>query len=245
MKNRLNLNIRFSNISNKQLTKYLTLGLYIIAFVFNIHISNAQSTCPEDESGFTMPITAEVVTDDARYPWGYGNYKVRTLNGRREIKVDWTSVINFGIYGLTNEEFKELFRLTLIVREFGVCPYTGNKQITFFESTTCSKKVRCYFKMAQTSEVECSEGPAIDPPPYLQWVSSHNGTKYIFTENEITCGTACCETTYIVNCQAKSITDSRLVPTVIAKNSVIVGNPCSGSEQGCKNHIINCTSKCN
>lgn len=185
------------------------LFIIIALLLFTIVKSESQTPCPPslgDETwGETEQANFEPFPQDS---WGRVEFVSRQIGGetgnRYEVKVDWSELVNYGRYGLTDEEFKSMMYYALIVRILGTsggpCNFQGQKQVVFYEDTECKVKKVCYYALKQGQFEYCRDAGYTGPEPTY---TLFNGWRYYGRLTEyVSCGTtSCCEIVYTVECQ--------------------------------------------
>jgi hypothetical protein len=205
------------------------LSLLIIVFLIIPLFSYSQNPCPPtiNEQGWTVvDISYEPLPSEF---WGHVNIKHREINGKFEVKVDWNTLHNFGNYGISDEEFKQMMYKAIIVQVTGGgynCNFTGTKQIVFYEESNCTITKNCYLKVSMESEVFCSDIGWPGPNPDI---FNFQSQKYLkISANEI-CGVQCCELNFIVECIPKASGAGTYVHIVNKYRSPVPGSECNSS----------------
>ena len=160
--------------------------------------------------------------------WGSVQYKTRYFGGKQEIQVDWTTLQNYGRYGLTNDELKQMMIKAIIVDIAGRhCEHLiGQQQYVFYEVTTCRESRHCYLHLKLNNEVFCQDEGWPGPDPVF---FTYQGEHFYKCSNYVTCGTQCCENIYTVECAQNPVGGGNYAHILSITKSPYPGSSCSGS----------------
>jgi len=173
---------------------FLLLFGTIFSFAEECPPSIFDASWSETQYGYFEPLPMEV--------WGTVEFKTRDFGGRVEIKVNWATLNNyaeFGIYGITNDELKQIMYKAIIVQIAGRhCENLhGQRQYVFFEETECRVNRYCYLHLKTNEEIFCYDDGWPGPNPTYYTYHSEN---YYKIGKSIVCGIQCCEFIYTVEC---------------------------------------------
>lgn len=218
--------------------------LVTILMVFSVQDFIAQTTCPPDLDEYPEPPEMATFEPIPFEIWGMVEFQYRETANGYEIKVDWSSLQNTGMYGLTDEELKQLMYKAVITHIVGDCNFEGTKQFVFYEETDCEIWKKCYLTLKSESLVYCTDDgwPGPDPDVY-----EHNGEYFYRRYSKFFCGTQCCQYIYDVECIPNPIKGGNYAHIIDVNKVNYPDSECPESQnEDCKTGDINpCESNCN
>ena len=158
-----------------------------------------------------------------------------------DIKIDWGSLVipTDNVYRFNLKNYKELYIQYIINFILNDCQENSTKTINLYDEVECFKNLACYIKVDQTNSVYCYNQDWVGGEP--DWFN-YQGTKYYPIKSRTSCGTACCITTYVLDCEFIPSHGNRWSITSKTHNSF--GCDVSTTHNCLTNELLPCEADC-
>lgn len=163
----------------------------VLILIMNCYVLLSQINCPENTSEPWS--NSEVEYDMGQYgPGGNVDFQYRTLNGEKQIKVDWTSFQNMSDF-VPTDAMKKILEIEAVKALVPNLQGPYQIDIYVYYLKPCFARVKTAIHLTETNQKACCDDESIIGEDDIK---EKDGDYYYNVHQLVSCGYKCCARVY-------------------------------------------------